>query len=622
MTPRHHPTDLLIAVGRAQADLAGGPGTPPAALLRTAGLESLSALFDEDELTEGLDELLDGLAQYPWQPVVDSDDVYTYEPSGTIVVDDADRPDAALRALLLGWAFGNDVVIRAGHERRRAFWRDLAALLHGYGSPLPAARVVPAGTPAAGVPVHVPAPVQAPSAAGAPAGASVWRQDCRSDWVTALRTRTYLRGTTLARARAAEDPAATGRLDARLRYLVHRARRAPYYRDLPPVSGLADLPHLGILEKEALTRHTPPTGRGLAGGARPSGEVLRSGATTGTPRYIVYGRADWNNMVREAIPLFWAMGLRPGDRLVNTLFGGDLYGGLTTTLTEFTRMPVECYTTAQSVTAASLLALVQGFWVNALIGVPALIMPLLREAYALDPGLRLEKILYLGTALSPQDRSWLRAHLGTRTISSVLAVNDGAQLGYQCAELGGALHHVNDDFNHLEAVDEHGVPVPEGRAGDLLVTTFQKFEAPLIRYRVGDRGRLFHHDCACGVSGRVLEYHGRADGVIRAAGQVVLHAELEAELSALGVSRVQAEISSRSGREVLTVRTESPSRPDPAAVRERLERAFPALGASRPFDQALDAFELRVECLAEGVLPRSPVSGKVRPVVDLRLAPA
>ncbi|MEU3404608.1 phenylacetate--CoA ligase family protein [Streptomyces sp. NPDC006670] len=620
MTPRHHPTDLLITVGRVQADLAAGPGTRPSLLLRAAGLEPLSALFDEDELTEGLDELLDGLAQYPWQPVVDSDDVYAYAPAGTIVVDEADRPDAALRALLLGWAFGNDVVIRAGQERRRAFWRDLAALLHGYGSPLPAARVVPAGTPAAGVTVHVPAPVPAPAAAGA--GASVWRQDCRSDWVTALRTRTYLPGTTLARARAAEDPATTGRLDARLRYLVHRARRAPYYRDLPPVATLADLRHLGVLEKEALTRHSPPVGRGLSSGAPPSGEVLRSGATTGTPRYIVYGRADWNNMVREALPLFRAMGLRPGDRLVNTLFGGDLYGGLTTTLTEFTRMPVECYTTAQSVTAAGLTALVHGFGVNALIGVPALIMPLLREAYALDPGLRLEKILYLGTAMSPQDRDWLRTHLGTRTVSSVLAVNDGAQLGYQCAELGGALHHVNDDFNHLEAVDEHGVPVPDGQAGDLLVTTLQKFEAPLIRYRVGDRGRLFHHDCACGVSGRVLEYHGRADGVIRAAGQVVLHAELEAELACLGVSRVQAEISSRSGREVLTVRTESPSRPDPAAVRERLERAFPALGAARPAGGALAAVELRVECLAEGGLARSPVSGKVRPIVDLRLAPA
>ncbi|MFJ3881028.1 phenylacetate--CoA ligase family protein [Streptomyces sp. NPDC090077] len=620
MTTRTHPTDLLIAVGRAQASLAGEPDAGLAALLRDAGLESLSPLFDEDELTEGLDELLDGLAQYPWQPVVDSDDVHLHEPAGTVVVDD-DRPDAALRALLLGWAFGNEVVIRAGHEQRRGFWRALTALLHGYGTSLPAARVVPAGTFAAGVPVHVPEPAPGPdgTVAGPARGASVWREDCRSDWVTALRTRTYLRGTTLARARAG-DSAAAGRLDARLRYLVHRARRAPYYRALPAVTGLADLRHLPVLEKDALTRHSPPVGSGLSSGARPTGEVLRSGATTGTPRYIVYGRADWNNMVREAVPLFWAMGLCPGDRLVNTLFGGDLYGGLTTTLTEFTRMPVECYTTAQSVTAESLLRLVRVFGANALIGVPALIMPLLREAYARDPGLRLEKVLYLGTSMSPGDRAWLRARLGTRTVSSVLAVNDGAQLGYQCRELGGALHHVNDDFNHIEAVDEHGVPVPDGEPGDLLVTTFQKHEAPLIRYRVGDRGRLLWHDCACGVSGRVLEYHGRADGVIRAGGRAFLHAEIEAELAGLGVSRVQAEIVSQAGREVLTVRTESPSAPAPAAVRERLARAFPGLGPGRFPDGAPDSFELRVECLAEGALPRHPVSGKVRPVVDLRLA--
>ncbi|MFF1381495.1 phenylacetate--CoA ligase family protein [Streptomyces sp. NPDC058308] len=569
--PRHYPTDLVIAVSEARATLDGAPDEGLAALLGEAHLRYLRDLFDADEIAAGLDGLCGGIAQYPWQPVVDSNDVYEFSPVGTIVVDDR-YPDATLRATLHGWALGNEVVIRT---ERRLFWLEFTGQLRSIAPLLPAAAVVPSGSPAAGVHVHVPRPMSLPPDAHLAAGtALVWREDCRADWVRALRQATHLRGIPPALARARED-ATTGRLDARLRYLVHRARRAPNYRTLPEAHGIS-----------------------------------------------VYARTDWDNMVREAIPLFHAMGSRPGDRPINTLFGGDLYGGLTATLTECTRMPVETYTTAQSLTPELLLGLIRDFGADALIGVPTLIMPLLREAHALDPDLRLSKIFYLGTPLSTADDAWLRTHLDTHTVSSVLAANDVAQLGYQCGEMSGALHHVNDDFNYLEVVDPEGNPVAEGAVGDLLTTTLQKFEGPLIRYRAGDRGRVFRHACAFGVTGRVLEYHGRADGVIHVKGQVVLHDDMERELAHLGVCRVQAEIASEGGREVLTILTESSGELNARAVREHLQHAFPVLRDDHTFDDGLTVFELHVISLRDGALRRRDASGKVRPVVDLRLAPA
>ncbi|MET9346257.1 phenylacetate--CoA ligase family protein [Streptomyces termitum] len=654
---RYYPTDLLLAL-----EEAGRPGSGLDALLAGRGLTALRPLLDAgEEFAQGLDELFGGLAQYPWQPLTDTDDVEELRPVGAVLLDD-DRPGTTLRGLLLAWATGNHVTVRTGDP---GLWHGLAALLHRPGLPLPALRTVPRDAPGDGhgTPLRVPdlLPLAArPGTPDAPAGhaAAGWdpalyaapgtagpdpletrfpagrelpgqdafttgvlRSDCRASWTGALSRRTRLHGTTLAAARAAEDPRRTGRLDARLRHTVARARRSPYYRDLPPVRTLADLPGLPVLDKAALAAHSLPEGRGFASGARPTGEVLRSGSTTGTPRYIVYARADWDNMVREAVPLFYAMGLAPGDRLVNTLFGGDLYGGLTTTVTEFSRMPLECCTTAQAATPDSLLMLARGFDANAVIGVPTFLVPLLREAHRRDPLLRVEKVLYLGTAMSRADRAWLREHLGTRIVSSVLAANDGAQLGYQCAHLDGMLHHVNDDYNYLEVVDDDGRPVPDGTAGELLTTTLQKGEGPLIRYRIGDRGRFVRHDCPCGVSGRTLEYHGRSDGVVRLMGGALLHAELLDAAAGFGVSELQAEIGSQDGRDTLTVRTESARPLDPEALRAHLAGRFPLLSGTRVYEESAGAApaDFRVTCHAPGELDRNPASGKIRPVVDLRV---
>ncbi|MBB1252803.1 phenylacetate--CoA ligase family protein [Streptomyces sp. OF3] len=612
---RHYPTDLLLAVEHVERSLLATPATEPhelRELLTSAGIADPASRLDSGQLHDGLDRFLDGVSQYPWQPLTDRDDVLETAPVGTVVLDDR-QAEATLRGLLLAWALGNHVVVRTGRPR---LWHAVMEALRAAGVPLPEGRTAPAGDPTPGEHVDVPA---------LPADA-VLALDCQAAWVHRLVRRRHLAGVSLARARAADHTERDQRLAARLRYLVARARRTPYHRARLPepaaVTDVADIVTLPVLEKADLEAHSPPFSRDMLSADQPTGEVLRSGATGGRPRYIVYSRTDWENMVREAVPVLYALGVRPGDRIVNTLFGGGMYGGLTTTFSEFAKMPVEAYSTGQFATVDDLLTLVDGFRANVVLGMPALLLPLLREAKERRPALRIEKVVYGGTPMTETDKDWLRRELGTRVVSSILAANDGAQLGHQCAALGGTRHHVNDDYNLIEVVDEYGRPVPEGQTGELLITSMQKFEGPLLRYRIGDTGRVFTHDCACGVSGKVLEYQGRSDGLIRFKGETVEHGEVLQALAGLGVSRLQIEIGTEDGREVLVVRTEAPDPLDPADVRKLLTDTFPVLGDLQDFDAALDVFELRVECLPEGRLPRNSVSGKIRNVLDSRIAVA
>lgn len=638
---RHHPTDLLLAVDRVQRDLADDAASPVARLLKEADLLELGTLLDADALAGALDEALGGLSQFPWRPLVDTDDVYEQEPAGHVVLDD-ERAGNTLRGLLLSWATGNTVTVRTA---RPALWRGVFEVLRAPGFPLPPAEAVAPGTAVGGVVVRVPdLVVHSDGAAGASGAlfaraerpgvpairvrsvpghggprAPVAAIDCRAPWFRELLTSTYLAGTTLDAARRA-DPSRAARLDARLRYLVGMARRTAHYRDLPHIDGLAGLGELPVLEKETLEARSLPRSPDLSSGALPSGEVLRSGASGGDPRYIVYARTDWENMVREAIPLLRALGVHNGDRVLNALVGGGLYGGLLTTASELTRMPVEAFSAGQQVTADLMLMLVRDFSVNVLLGQPAVVLPLLREARRRDPDLRLEKVVYGGTPMAESDKQWLRDELGTRSVTSILAANDGAQIGYQCDRLGGTLHHVNDDYNLVEVVDDDGLAVPDGERGHLLITAMQKFEGPLIRYRIGDMGRVTERDCPCGVSGRVLEYLGRSDGLMRFTSTTVHHGEILTALEEFQVSQLQAELTTCEGTETLVLRVESRDVLDPAAVRSFLTATVPALGTSHLYDDGLRMFSLVVECHPEGALERNPVSGKIRTVIDRRLS--
>jgi len=57
--------------------------------------------------------------------------------------------------------------------------------------------------------------------------------------------------------------------------------------------------------------------------------------------------------------------------------------------------------------------------------------------------------------------------------------------------------HINADNLHVEIV-KNGKSVPVGESGDILITDFFNKGMPLIRYNLGDVGRLSNDTCSCG----------------------------------------------------------------------------------------------------------------------------
>ena len=63
---------------------------------------------------------------------------------------------------------------------------------------------------------------------------------------------------------------------------------------------------------------------------------------------------------------------------------------------------------------------------------------------------------------------------------------------------GSRALHIHNDYFHLEFADDDGTPKPIGEEGDILVTDTGNYAMPMIRYRLGDRGRGLEGRCPCG----------------------------------------------------------------------------------------------------------------------------
>lgn len=409
-------------------------------------------------------------------------------------------------------------------------------------------------------------------------------------------------------------------IESRLRRLIENARASRFYgarlKGLK-VETVADLKKVPILTRAEMEANMPPQGEALSTGPWQGGCITRSGGSTGAPKFSVYDGADWDRMIAHAAEVFRSLGLSPSDRLGNLMMAGDLYGSFVSFDHVNCRLGLASFGFAGASKPETFVDMWRKFRLNAVEGIPSTLIPFLRRAKELEPRLRLEKVVYGGSPLASEDREWLEKALKARRVASLIGANDGGQIGYQCERLRGSLHHAVDDFNLLETVDERGRPAGEGEPGRILITSLLKFAYPLIRYDIGDIGRIVRGACACGRPSRVFELLGRSDDGITAGMMNIRHRDFAAALKGLPVSALQLAVFSEKGGESLALRIETPH---PSAglqerAREAILRSVAKVG-ERLKEGALK--ELKVELYKPGGLARNPRTGKLKSPIDER----
>lgn len=93
----------------------------------------------------------------------------------------------------------------------------------------------------------------------------------------------------------------------------------------------------------------------------------------------------------------------------------------------------------------------------------------------------------------------------------------------ECALQDGM--HIGSDIRHIDIV-EGNKPVDKGQIGDIVVTDLVNYAFPLLRYRIGDRGRLLNRACCCGLPYPMMDYvKGRVSDAIHMPDETVIPGE-------------------------------------------------------------------------------------------------
>ncbi|HEX5529245.1 MAG TPA: phenylacetate--CoA ligase [Methylomirabilota bacterium] len=398
----------------------------------------------------------------------------------------------------------------------------------------------------------------------------------------------------------------------RLRATVARARaRVPFYRAALAAAGLrdadVDLTRLGELpftRKEDLRDHYP---FGLF--AVPREDVVRIHASSGTrgkPTVVGYTRSDlglWREVMARALA---AAGAEPGQ-LLQVAYGYGLFtGGLGfhdgAEHMGLTVVPVSSGNTLRQI------LLLQDFRPHGLACTPSFALHIgesMRE-HGLDPRkVGLAYGLFGAEPWTEAMRAQLEALWGCAAVDFYgLSEMIGPGVATECVEARDGLH-LNEDHFLPEIVDPRtGAPLPDGREGELVLTSLTKEALPLLRYRTGDVTRLDPAPCRCGrTTVRMARIKGRTDDMLIIKGVNVYPSQLEAAL--LGVPELaphyQLLVDRRSGFPTLAVHVE------PA---EHVVREWGGFEAARPEVTALCA---RVATQLRGHLGLNPEIAVVAP---------
>jgi len=98
---------------------------------------------------------------------------------------------------------------------------------------------------------------------------------------------------------------------------------------------------------------------------------------------------------------------------------------------------------------------------------------------------------------------------------------DAGFIAHECPH--GGMHLTAEDVI-VELLDAQGQPVPDGEAGEIVVTHLATRDFPFVRYRTGDVAVLGDEPCACGRGLPVLnEIQGRTTDFVVAADGTVMH---------------------------------------------------------------------------------------------------
>ncbi|WP_085612497.1 MULTISPECIES: phenylacetate--CoA ligase family protein [unclassified Pseudomonas] len=316
--------------------------------------------------------------------------------------------------------------------------------------------------------------------------------------------------------------------------LAH-ARSLSWFRGLYPrileVRGLADLHRLPVLAVEDESGGVLFSTLGEASHRAPGGGLtLTSGGSTGNRKQITHSWAFNTAIVPLGARMFGATDERP-EVVVNCLTAGEMQGAFQYAAAIVQHIGARLLPAGSQVGVQRVAELIEAHKADALICTPSFAAALFNhEKVGAVQLCSLKWLYYIGEPCSQTLRDQLARDWPMLKIRSLgYSSTETGPIGFQCAHLEHGFFHLHADAMLLEVVDSLTLQaVTEGEAGEFLLTPLLPDHVPLLRYRIGDRGRILRTvtKCDCGSSMPVLALEGRVETSIKLGGAIITQSQV------------------------------------------------------------------------------------------------
>jgi phenylacetate-CoA ligase len=403
---------------------------------------------------------------------------------------------------------------------------------------------------------------------------------------------------------------------------LRSAASTPFYRkvfkdnkiDVEKISTLEHLKDLPFTSKADLRLSYPD---GMV--AVPRGDIIRmhaSSGTTGKSTVIFYTAkdiADWADLIARSM---MATGTTRDDVFQNMMGYGLFTGGLGL---HYGAERLGCMVIpSSSGNSLKQIQLMQDFHTTVVHITPSYALHLgdvVAEQGVRPPELGVKKA-YLGAEpYSEETRYKLEEQWGLAAYNSYgLSEMNGPGVAFECEERAGM--HLWEDFYILEIINpDTGERLPDGDAGELVLTHINREAMPIIRYRTRDLTRVVPERCPCGRTHRRIErIKGRTDDMLIVGGVNVFPSQIESVLMKIPEvgNNYQIMLDRHENLDRLHVRVELNSSMFQGDI-EALNRLKKKLVEEL---KALITVNPRIELLEPGSMP--PSTGKAVRVIDNR----
>lgn len=298
-----------------------------------------------------------------------------------------------------------------------------------------------------------------------------------------------------------------------------------------------DIRHIPTVEKSMMRdiqRKEPfPYGDTLCVPLDDVSEYHQTSGTTGQPVYQADTWQDWEWWTECWSYILWAQGYRPGDRVFFP-FGYNVFVAFWAGHYAAEKIGAEVIPGGVLDTQARILK-IQETKATAMMATPTYVLgmaEIAKNKMGIDPAsLTINKITCAGEpgASIPTTKKRLQDAWGAKVYDHAGATEIGAW-SYECTEQSGDLH-VNDGFFLVEIQDvDTGEFIEEpDRIGKMIITAFDRYAQPCIRFDSKDLIMWSSNPCCCGRSFKTINggVIGRADDITKVKGVLLAPTAIE-----------------------------------------------------------------------------------------------